>query len=434
MKPTNGTLVTAFALFSLFFGAGNLILPPFLGFEAGAGWILVSLGFAVSAVVIPIMGIFGHARLQGTMLDFGNKVHPFFSLFFCILVYLVSISLPAPRTASVTYEMAVMPYFQISSLGFSAIYFGLVLLFVLNRARLLSLIAKYLTPLLLLMLFMIIGIAALGEPAPHEASLLTTPFAHGMLEGYQTFDALGSIVVGAVVIISLKMGHFIDYENKKRVVMRGGIMAGIALIAIYAGLIYVGSLYAGDAGISSRTELLSYISYQTLGSGGRILLAALIGVACFTTAVGIVTGTSDFVQGLFDGARPAYFATAVASCLLGVAIGQFNTDLIIAVAVPALFFVYPVTIALIILNILPKKLITHWVFKSVVIVTILFSIPDFMHSLNFDQLKGIRQALPLGTYGLGWLVPAAVTFLVVNLILYLLPKKDDDEPINHAKS
>ena len=274
------------------------------------------------------------------------------------------------------------------------------------------------------MLFMIIGVAVLGEPFPQAKSLIKNPFANGMLEGYQTFDALGSVVVGAVVIISLRMGNFIDYDNKKKVIMRGGIMAGIALMLIYAGLIYVGSLYAGNPAISSRTDLLSFISYETLGSGGRILLSALIGVACFTTAVGIVTGTSDFVQGLCKGSRAAYYATAVMGCLLGVLIGQFNTDLIIAVAVPALFFIYPVTIVLIVLNVMPQRLLSHWVFKAVVVVTILFSIPDFMQSLNFDQLNGLKRSLPFGKMGLGWLLPAVVTFILVNIILYFTPPKE----------
>ncbi len=428
MRSTNGALVTAFAIFSLFFGAGNLILPPYLGFEAMEGWGLVTLGFAISAVAIPIMGIFGHARLQGTMLDFGNRVHPVFSLIFCALVYLISMAIPAPRTASVTYEMAIMPYFSIGSLGFSGIYFGLVFLFVLNRTHLLTLIAKYLTPLLLLMLVMIIGVAALGEPAPHDPSILKHAFAQGVLEGYQTFDALGAVVVGAVVIISLRLGNLTEYSEKRKTIMRGGFLAGTALLLIYAGLIYVGSLYGGSTPISSRTELLSYISYQTLGSGGRILLSALIGVACFTTAVGIVTGTSDFVQGLCKGSRAAYYATAVVGCMLGVLIGQFNTDLIIAIAVPALFFIYPVTIALIVLNVLPQRLISHWVFKSVVLVSIIFSIPDFLHSLGYDELNGIRQMLPFGPWGLGWLIPASITFVIVNLILYFYDEKGQKSP------
>jgi LIVCS family branched-chain amino acid:cation transporter len=141
-SQTKQTLITAFALFSLFFGAGNLIFPPFLGFNAGSDWPMVAMGFAISAVVIPILAILGHAKLQGTMMDFASKVSPLFALVYCIIVYAISVSLPAPRTASVTYEMAIAPYFDLSSLVLSAIYFSAVLVFVLNRSKILDFIGK----------------------------------------------------------------------------------------------------------------------------------------------------------------------------------------------------------------------------------------------------------------------------------------------------
>ena len=415
MKFTKETLVTAFALFSMFFGAGNLILPPYLGFNAGESWNWVILGFAVSAVIIPILGIVAHARLQGTMLDFGNKVHPVFSLVYCILVYLISIALPAPRTASVTYEMGIVPYVDWSSLTFSTIYFGLVLVFALNRSQILDLLGKYLTPLLIMMLIMIIGVAAFGifeDPTP---GTLKNPFGEGLLEGYQTFDAIGAVVVGAVLVISLNLKNHNDYAHKKMLIAQGGILAGLGLLLIYAGLIYVGNLYSNVETISSRTDLLSYISYDTLGSGGRIMLSGLIGLACFTTAVGIVTGTADFVKGLLKNYKYAYLTTAILGCILGVAIGQFNVDYIIAIAVPALYFIYPVTIILILLNVIPQKFASPNVFRGVIITTMLFSIPDFINSIGVTNLNSLKEMLPLGNLGLAWLIPAVIIFIAVNV-------------------
>ena len=126
MNQTKETLITALALFSLFFGAGNLILPPLLGFKAAEDWWLVGLGFGISAVLIPIFGIVAHARLQGTMFDFAKKISPGFSRLYCYLIYAISISLPSPRTASVTHEMAILPFFESSSLLTSLVYFVLV--------------------------------------------------------------------------------------------------------------------------------------------------------------------------------------------------------------------------------------------------------------------------------------------------------------------
>ena len=135
MNKTKETFVFGFAIFAAFFGAGNLILPPFLGMNSGPDWWLVALGFVTSATIIPLLALLAHAKLQGTMMDFGNKVSPLFSIIFCLCVYTIAVALPCPRTAAVTHEMAIMPYFESDSLLTSSIYFVLVFLFVINRNK-----------------------------------------------------------------------------------------------------------------------------------------------------------------------------------------------------------------------------------------------------------------------------------------------------------
>lgn len=415
MRMTKQTFITAFALFSLFFGAGNLILPPFLGYNAGSSWWVVLLGFIISAVVIPILAIYGHARLQGTMLDFAKKVSPLFALLYGVIVYAISIALPAPRTASVTYEMAIQPYFDISSLTLSSLYFILVLVFVLNRSKMMDIVGKYLTPAILIILAIVIGVGLFGEYEPMRASIFDNTITSGILEGYQTFDAIGGVVVGGVIVISLGFKNSTPTENK-RIITQGGIIAGLGLLFIYGGLIYLGALRSGGAEVTDRTALLSMLSVDTLGAVGSRVLAVLVSLACFTTAVGIVTGTSDFVKEIFNNSQLAYNITAVLGCVLGVVMGQLDVMSIIAVAVPALMFIYPITIVLIILNALPDKWTTVLVFRSVVIATILFSAPDFWASLGFsEQMKGIQEFIPLGTVSLGWLLPAVITLIVVNV-------------------
>ena len=424
------TLITGFAIFSLFFGAGNLILPPLLGYNSGNQWSWVTLGFVISAVFIPILGIFAHARLQGTMLDFASKVHPKFSLIFCILVYLVTITLPGPRTASVTYELALQPYFTLSSLTLSSIYFSLVLLFALNRSKILDLLGKYLTPLLLIILTTIIGIAFFAEIPQAHNSAIANPIRSGILEGYQTFDAIGAIVIGAVIVISLNLRNHQDFDTKKTILKRAAVLAGIGLLGIYAGLIYIGSLYHNTLENPSRTDLLSFLSYETLGSGGQIVLAILVGLACFTTAVGIVTGTADFVKGLFKNSQNAYVITVILGCVLGVIIGQTGVAYIIEIAVPALHFIYPLVIVLIILNALSEKYTSQKTFRIVVITTLIFSIPDFLKSLNILSLENTKQLIPLSEYGISWFVPAVISFGIARIIVHFTrqfePLKPED--------
>ena len=205
MNTSKEIWITGFALFSLFFGAGNLLLPPLLGYNAGDRWFWVVIGFAMTAVVIPVLGILAHARLQGTMYDFGKKVSPIFSVTYCILVYLIAIAIPSPRTASATHEIAIHPFFETTPLLTSTIYFALVLIFALNRSKVINLIGKFLTPLIVLIVLLVIGIGLFSSETGMNASTFTTPVVAGILEGYQTFDAIGAVVVGGVIIISLNL-------------------------------------------------------------------------------------------------------------------------------------------------------------------------------------------------------------------------------------
>lgn len=425
MNFNKQTYLTAFALFSMFFGAGNLILPPFLGYNAGTDWFWVLIGFAASAVVVPILAIYGYARLQGSMLDFAKKISPAIALVYCIIVYAISVALPAPRTASVTYEMAIQPYFEMSSLALSSIYFVFVLVFALNRTHIISLIGKFLTPLIILLLVSIIGIGLFAETEPLRTSNFDNGLSAGMLEGYQTFDAIGGVVVGGVIVISLALQGKFNYGEKRKMIAKSGLLAGIGLFVMYGGLIALGAFFSGTISVENRTELLTFLSTETLGSIGTAFLAVLVALACFTTAVGIITGTADFVKGLCRNSRNAYVVTAILGCVLGVAIGQFDVHYIIDIALPALMFIYPITIVLVLLNIVPERYASVVVFRSVALVTFLFSIPDFLTFFMAEgALDGLKESIPLSQYSMGWVVPAGIAFVLANVFSNFNKKKE----------
>ncbi|MEX0274938.1 MAG: branched-chain amino acid transport system II carrier protein, partial [Flavobacteriaceae bacterium] len=185
---------------------------------------------------------------------------------------------------------------------------------------------------------------------------------------------------------------------------------------VYAALILTGASLQGKFDDDmARTALLNGISLKTLGNSAQLLLAILVSLACFTTAVGIVTGAADFVQSRFNHSRKAYLVTAVIGCVLGVLMGQLNVDHIIAVAVPALMFIYPVTIVLILLNVLPERYAPSKTFRAVVLTTLVFSIPDFLGSLGLS-IQGLDW-IPLAQHHLGWMLPALVVFLGSHIFL-----------------
>lgn len=185
------------------------------------------------------------------------------------------------------------------------------------------------------------------------------------------------------------------------------------------GLIALGALNSGTFEIENRTQLLVLLSTETLGSIGSLFLAVLVALACFTTAVGIVTGTSDFVKGLSKNSQTAYRITAIIGCLIGVVVGQFNVQYIINIAVPALLFIYPITIILILLNVLPKQYTSKLVFRVVIFTTLFFSIPDFLQFLFSENMAtSIKEVIPLSKYSLGWVLPALAVFILSNLFTF----------------
>jgi LIVCS family branched-chain amino acid:cation transporter len=411
MKFTKEGLIVGFALFALFFGAGNLILPPFLGFMAGSQWYLVALGFVISAVGLPLLGIFAHARLQGSMFSFAEKISPVFSLIFCMFIYIISVSLPGPRTAAVTHEIAIEPFFDISPITTSIIYFLLVFVFVIKRSTVINNIGKFLTPAILLLLLAIIISSFFTEYDAMGANVTELPVLAGFFEGYQTFDAIASLLVGGVIIISVKLKGYESPVEIRQIITMAAILAGLGLFLVYGGLIFNGAMVNSEFPQDvTRTELLSGISFLNLGGVAQICLAILVALACFTTAVGIVTGTADFMAELIN--KPyVYSLTVFIACVLGIIMGALSVNAIIEIALPVLLLIYPLTIVLILLNVMPPDFRTKLVMTATVIATALFSLPNTLKYVVSEELfSNIQQYIPLAEYGLGWVIPASLVF------------------------
>ncbi|WGU68476.1 branched-chain amino acid transport system II carrier protein [Capnocytophaga canimorsus] len=365
MNQTRIVFSVAFAAFSMIFGAGNLILPPFLGLQAGEDWFLMACGFSLSSVLLAVLGMLVHARLQGTVMDFWGKTPTKIGLIYCLIIYALCVILPAPRTASVTYEMAIAPFADIPSVVFSFIYFALTLLVVFNRTKIIEIIGEYLTPIIIGIIFLVFAIAFWGR---HDALLPTAveaPWMVGLLEGYQTFDAIAGIVVGGVLVVSLDLKGSFSYASKRKIIVYAAIISGFFLFLIYTGLTYMGALFGNDfPQNTSRTDLVSGIGQVTLGKFGNAFLVTLVGIACFTTAVGIIAGAADFIKKICNHSALAYRITAIVGCSFGVIVGQLDLNTILNITLPFLLFIYPVTILLILLNVMPQNWVTRPIFMG----------------------------------------------------------------------
>jgi len=423
--------LVALAFFSLFFGAGNLILPPFLGFNAFDQWPVVAAGFCITAILIPYLGILAHSKIQGGLYELAQPILKKFALLYTSAIFMICLLIVVPRTAAVTYELGVAPFTDFSPLLSALIFFGGIPFFALYRGRVLSIIGNYITPILVALMALLI-IQSFGRsvaPNPNAKSFGSL-ISSGIIEGYQTFDAIAAVVVGAVLVLSVKnQFDYLNLKQQSRVLKRGGFWAAFALMSIYLGLIFSGaSLASIDANEYNRSELLIYLSSFLFEGTGTQILGVTVALACFTTAVGIVTGAADFVNEQIAPSRKAYVITIVITCIAGVLLATLGVDEIIRVAYPVLMLIYPLTIVLILLHLIPKQLTGGYVLQIVAATTFLFSIPDaILGYIESVYLRSFLEIIPLGMFQLGWFIPSLLSALISISVRSLVSQYDQPQ-------
>lgn len=431
MKLTRKQMIMiSLMLFSMFFGAGNLIFPPFLGHAAGGNTTAAILGFLITAVVLPVLGVVVVSQFDG--LDrLGAKVGKHFSLIFTILVYVaLGPGLAIPRAASVPFEMAVAPYMPenanltIWMLIYSLIFFAIALWLCLNPGKIVDWLGIILTPaLLLLLLVLCIGFLVRGETAvaAPQAAYEGTPFLQGFTEGYLTMDTLAGLNFG--IVIATTLGSFGMTEKKSilRSTLWAGIFAGAILAVVYLMLTYMGMYSSAVYPIQDNGAwTLRCIVSQVFGMPGAILLAGIFTLACLTTCVGLINSVSQYFSTLWK--KISYRGWVFIITGFSFFISNLGLSTILSISVPILNAIYPIAIVLILLG-LSHKL---WeknayayplIVSGTTVVSVIYALDSAGIQLGF--VTSAFRLLPGYGPGFGWLCIAAV-MLIISL---LLPRK-----------
>lgn len=439
LTRTQQFLVAA-TLFGMFFGAGNLIFPVHLGQLAGRNVIPAMVGFIITAVGIPILGVaaIGITHSDGLQ-ALANKVGPRYSYFFTCLLYLtIGPFFAIPRCATTSFTTGIAPMLGGESpaalLVFSGIFFALVLLFSLRPASITVWIGKIINPLFLVFLGILV-IAALvhpsisafdGAPAQgYESGVLFSSF----VEGYGTMDAIAGLAFGIVVVDIIRGMGVTDDTAVAKDVLISGTLAGALMALIYILTILMGSQSLGLFEVSENGGIaLAQIAGHYLGSFGSIVLALTITFACLKTSIGLVTSCSETFVRMFP-KGPAYGAWAVIFTLFSFLISNFGLSRIIDYSLPVLMFLYPPTITLILLA-LTGRAFNHErrVYISVTAFTceaalldMLKNLPAGLRELLHTQwiLSLADRYLPFFRINLGWVLPA-ILGLVLGLVLRLV--------------
>ena len=416
-------LLVSFMLFSLFFGAGNLIFPPFLGQNAGSQTPLAMAGFLVTAVVLPVLGVIVVAKFDG-LEKLASKVNAKFALFFTVLIYLsIGPGLGIPRAASVPFEMAIAPYlpdqsyFGMFMLAYSFVFFAVACWVALAPNKLVERIGKFLTPTLLTLLVFLFGSFLLkgnhGVAAAQEA-YAHAPAVKGFLEGYQTMDTIAALNFGLVIATTLRSFHVTEKKDVMRYTKMAGLFAGSILAGIYMLLSYMGMQSSAVYSIEANGAwTLRCIVSQVFGEFGAFLLAVIFTLACLTTCIGLITSISQYFSTLSKklSYRQWVFLIGGFSFL----ICNQGLNAILSISVPVLNAIYPVSIALIVLGLLDSKIKDNkYVYPVTVFSVGLISVVYVLDSLKVPMGFVTRMChnLPLYSAGMGWVVVAVVAFVM----------------------
>ena len=410
------SIVVGFALFSMFFGAGNVIFPPYLGFGAGTQWVNGFLFYFIADIGLALFALFTLLKVGGSENITGRIGSVASNILMSAIILCIGPMVAIPRTAATTFEMSVAPLISgVSPVIFSVAFFIVVLLLSIRQSAVIDVVGKVLTPALLIGLLVLIIkgiISPLGSIVnPHVDSSFV--IVNGIKSGYQTMDVLAALAFGIIILKSAQEKGYSDARESSKMIRAAAVIAGALLLIVYFGLTYLGATSASlfSLGIS-RAELVIGIVERLLGKVGLVIFAVVVALACMTTAVALVSSAASFFEKLTKG-RLSYRVLVTVICVSSAVISNLGLDRIVAVASPILDIVYPPTLVLIALSWFGDRL-SRGVYRWAVIGALIASV------LSTLSLYGVSvpivNTLPLASLGLGWIVPAAGFGIVAYVI------------------
>lgn len=443
-QKTKDIFVVGFALFAMFLGAGNLIFPPFLGHASGANWLPVLIGFVLTGVGLPLLGVYSTLKSGGSIMTLGRYVGKGFAAFVGVAIILaIGPFFAIPRTAATVHEVGVLPFApHAPAIVTSILFFAATLFFSLNNSAVIDRIGKILTPFLILTLFAIV-LAGIFNPLSTAQVVEGAPgFGKGFTEGYQTMDALASTMFAGVALSNVVSRGYHKREEQLEITFKCGIIAAVLLALVYGGLLHAGATSVGvfPADIT-RTALLTQMTHGLLGSVGQYCLSVAVVLACLTTSIGLTVTCGQYFNKLSKG-KLSYTLIVLITTAVSLLISITGVSFIITLAVPVLYLMYPVLMVLVIFMALDKFIPNKNAYIGGVIGAFLISIitaantmlgmiyPEYAtssvgHIAFLDKLTELCKHIPLHQYDLTWVLPA----LILAVIASLFPRKRDDKPV-----
>lgn len=402
-------IIVGFAMFATFFGAGNMIFPPFLGNHSGDQWFIGFLCFILADAGLAIMTVLAMIRLDGSIWAVFSRLGKIPSKMITITTMaIVGPALCIPRTCATTFEMGVLPFFpEFSPWIFGTAFFAIVFVLIVHRTRVVDIIGKYMTPILLISLATLVirgAVAPIGQISGGIDAIVTA--REGFLAGYQTMDVLGALAFTLIVIRDIRVKGYNTHKSSMGIVLRASLVTFVGLFLVYGGLCYLGATSSSlDLGTFNQTSLLVTITQRLMGNFGMILLAVIVLFACLTTAVGLASSSGDFFYQLIRKKVPYKWIVGII-CVTGVIISNVGISVMIALATPLLNILYPLLLTQIILCFFNEKIKKDSVFQGAALGALIVCV--LAVAADFGAPTSFVYNLPLSSLGLYWILPAAI--------------------------
>lgn len=412
-------LTFGFALFAMFFGAGNLIFPPYLGVLSGNIWTLAFLGFTVTAVGLALVALMAVTYYDCDIMNFFGPIgkKPALVLSFMVIMC-VGPLLVIPRTGATAYEMGIKPI-----LGFhntmsitivSVIFYVLTYFLTVKPSKVVDIIGKFLTPFLIIALVVIIVkgiISPIGIPAK---PMIDNVLSKGLIDGYQTMDCFVSLAVGSVLLLTLKNKGYSEPKQQVKMLFKSGLIACFTLGLIYCGLTYLGATVSSNYGTNvEQSQIIVEVTYSLLGYAGKTILGLASFLACLTTSIGLTSASGEYLVEITNG-KIKYKHFILAMCLFGTIFAIVGVSGIVKVGAPILAVVYPPTIVLIVLAFFKDRIKNDLVFKLPAFTAIIISFVKVLSTYS-DLFKFINY-LPFGSSDFCWILPSILAGIIAIFI------------------
>ena len=417
-KSVKDVFIVGFALFSMLFGAGNVIFPPYLGLGCGSQWVQGFLYYYMADIGLALLCLFAIQRGGGQKAISKHLGRIPSEILNAVIILCIGPMLGIPRTAASTFEMSITPLFgDINPIVFSVLFFILIAVLCMKETSVVDIIGKILTPTLIvgLLILIIKGIISPLGPATGEVLVDNVPVT-GINAGYQTMDVLAVAIFGILISKSIKEKGYKSIHTQNKMVIGAGAVAGVGLLVIYLGLSYLGVTASQMFDLSvDHTYLVTSIVKGLLGQTGTIIFAVVVALACITTAVALVSACSDYFSTLSNG-KVKYSYLVIGICAFSAIVTTFGLNKIIAIAAPILDVVYPPTLFIIVLSYFDKWIKNNWVYRLGALGALIVSFMTVL--MNFGVPLEFLKNLPLYSYGFGWIVPTIVCAVLGALVPY----------------